>query len=240
MRRDEGWDSDIEDTGPAQQPIGVPGAMTPQQMTGQKPSFAPAGSVPTPAVREGEMDMGVELSGYGLCDSYLLYRVILSLSNFRFFFLRQGVKVTTDEITDLVKLLGLDDEDSKDLISGLDFTAPKLEMDPKPVAKPEAKETAPPPPTPVTPPQRVIPTLVVETEATTTEPESVNEETDDDSELDEPLPLHARKITRKRTDERPLQSPLKPSGNSLSQILEAEGTAAPASKKEPEAASSIV
>lgn len=46
--------------------IGVPGVVTPEKITGQRPSFAPTGSKPAPAVREGEMDLGDHLEGYGL------------------------------------------------------------------------------------------------------------------------------------------------------------------------------
>ena len=38
----------------------------PEKITGQRPSFAPAGSKLVPAVREGEVDLGDHLEGYGL------------------------------------------------------------------------------------------------------------------------------------------------------------------------------
>ncbi|KAF8328230.1 uncharacterized protein EI90DRAFT_3017858 [Cantharellus anzutake] len=115
LRLDEDWDEAIDGkTLEAQPAIGVPGVVTPEKITGQKPSFAPAGSVPIPAVREGEVDLGEVLEGYGL----------------------QGVKITPDEITDLVQMLGLNDEESKDLIGGLDFSVPKP-------ATPSTTDTAP-------------------------------------------------------------------------------------------------
>ncbi|KAF8312139.1 hypothetical protein DL93DRAFT_2043844, partial [Clavulina sp. PMI_390] len=103
LRRNDPWDPDLDDDyNLEERPTGVPGAYTPNQMTGHTPSHAPAGSVPQKAVREGEMDMGDHLEGFGL----------------------QGVKVTADDLADLVKSLGLDDENTKDLIGGLDFSTP--------------------------------------------------------------------------------------------------------------------
>lgn len=53
--------------------------------------------------RMNELDLGDELSGYGL----------------------QGLKVTQDELTDLIAQLGLDSGDAGDLVKGLsDFTDP--------------------------------------------------------------------------------------------------------------------
>ena len=66
LRRNEEWDPELEDRMLGTQAIGVPGAFTPNQMTGQTASVAPEGSVPGLAVRPGEMDLGDELSGYGL------------------------------------------------------------------------------------------------------------------------------------------------------------------------------
>lgn len=47
--------------------------------------------------REGELDLGDELSGYGL----------------------QGLKATEDELRDLIAELGLDGDDAGDLLKGL-------------------------------------------------------------------------------------------------------------------------
>ncbi|KAF9455079.1 hypothetical protein P691DRAFT_770166 [Macrolepiota fuliginosa MF-IS2] len=97
---------------PEAKPVGVPGAMMPLQMTpehlkkkilAQPPPSPLAGGAggrkkPIPVnKRVGEMDLGDELSGYGL----------------------QGVKVTEDELLDLVKDLGLDDDAAGDLVKGL-------------------------------------------------------------------------------------------------------------------------
>ncbi|TDL28625.1 hypothetical protein BD410DRAFT_781140 [Rickenella mellea] len=103
LRLDEEWDEEL-DAGrsslPAR-PVGVPGASTPQQVTGHKPSYA---ATPSP-LRKGvkEMDMGEELPGFGL----------------------QGLKVTDDEIADLVKDLGLEGDEATDLVKGLSSNAPE-------------------------------------------------------------------------------------------------------------------
>ncbi len=113
LRLSEKW-NDNEDSllsGPAlppAKPVGVPGAMMPLQMTPDRlkkkilaqPPASPlaGGKKPIPVnKRVGEKDLGDELSGYGL----------------------QGVKVTEDELLDLVKDLGLDDHDAGDLVKGL-------------------------------------------------------------------------------------------------------------------------
>lgn len=97
---------------PEAKPVGVPGAMMPLQMTPEhlkkqilaQPPKSPlsgsgsGGKKPIPVnKRVGEMDLGDELSGFGL----------------------QGVKVTEDELLDLVKGLGLDDDAAGDLVKGL-------------------------------------------------------------------------------------------------------------------------
>jgi hypothetical protein len=122
LRLSESW-KDNEDsllTGPKlppAQPIGVPGAMLPLQMTpehlkkkilAQPPKSllssgggggSSSSSRPTPVnKRQGvEVDLGDELSGFGL----------------------QGVKVMEDELLDMVKDLGLDDAAAGDLVKGL-------------------------------------------------------------------------------------------------------------------------
>jgi len=103
LRIKDKWDPDI-DEGPtlAVKPVGVPGASSPLQMTpdrlkskimAQPPASPLKGKVLPVNKRVGEFDVGDELSGYGL----------------------QGVKVTEDELRDLVAELGLDgDEAVKD------------------------------------------------------------------------------------------------------------------------------
>jgi len=104
LRRKDKWDPDIDEgPTPAVKPVGVPGASSPLQMTpdrlkskimAQPPASPMKGKVLPVNKRVGEFDVGDELSGYGL----------------------QGVKVTEDELRDLVAELGLDgDEAVKDL-----------------------------------------------------------------------------------------------------------------------------
>ncbi|KAJ3564978.1 hypothetical protein NP233_g7940 [Leucocoprinus birnbaumii] len=93
---------------PEAKPVGVPGAMMPLQMTPDRlkqkilaqPPKSPLADSKKPIPvnkRVGEKDLGDELRGYGL----------------------QGVKVTDDELLDLVKDLGLDDDAAGDLVKGL-------------------------------------------------------------------------------------------------------------------------
>lgn len=82
--------------------------MTPDRLKSKIMAQAPAsplkGRVPVNK-RVGEFDVGDELSGYGL----------------------QGVKVTEDELRDLVAELGLGGDDAGDLVKGLTdpTTSPK-------------------------------------------------------------------------------------------------------------------
>ncbi|KXN83890.1 hypothetical protein AN958_00970 [Leucoagaricus sp. SymC.cos] len=93
---------------PPAKPVGVPGAMLPLQMTPEhikqkilaQPPKSPLANAKKPVPvnkRIGERDLGEELSGYGL----------------------QGVKVTDEELLDLMKDLGLDDDAAGDLVKGL-------------------------------------------------------------------------------------------------------------------------
>lgn len=94
-------------------PVGIPGASSPMQMTPdhlkskmfpQTPSPSPLrGKIVPVNKRTGELDMGDELSGFGL----------------------QGVKVTKDELQDLIAELGLNGDEAGDLAAGLtDMTNP--------------------------------------------------------------------------------------------------------------------
>lgn len=102
LRLNETWDEDIDGDRPAPpvQPVGVPGASSPSQMTNHKPSFAASPS-PLRSKNKGqspqEFDVGTELVGFGL----------------------QGVKVTDDELRELVEELGLSDADAGELVKGL-------------------------------------------------------------------------------------------------------------------------
>jgi len=128
LRLKDKWDPDIDEDRPAPvvKPVGVPGASLPLQMTpdrlkskimAQAPASPSIGKVPVNK-RVGEFDVGDELSGYGL----------------------QGVKVTEDELRDLVAELGLDGDEAGDLVKGLTnaATPPKQSLDsdsPKPAAE---------------------------------------------------------------------------------------------------------
>lgn len=126
LRLKDKWDPDIEEDrpAPAAKPVGVPGASSPLQMTperlkskimAQAPTSPLRGKAPPVNKRVGEFDVGDELSGYGL----------------------QGVKVTEDELRNLVAELGLDGDDAGDLVKGLtDVATP-----PKQAAAPSSENT---------------------------------------------------------------------------------------------------
>ncbi|KAK0208159.1 hypothetical protein DFS33DRAFT_1301689 [Desarmillaria ectypa] len=108
LRLKEPWNPDVDEDAPAPlvRPIGVPGAMMPLQMTPEhlkskilaKPTSSPLARSQIPVnKREGDFDISTEISGYGL----------------------QGVRVTEDELRDLVAELGLDGDDAGDLVKGL-------------------------------------------------------------------------------------------------------------------------
>jgi len=110
---------------PTVKPVGVPGAASPLQMTPDhlKSRMYPQGTAPlssplskkTPVnKRTGELDMGDELSGFGL----------------------QGVKVTQDELLALMAELGLDKSESGESSTvGTGTTKPLKKL--KPVKEPE-------------------------------------------------------------------------------------------------------
>ncbi|KAH7344823.1 hypothetical protein B0J17DRAFT_636966 [Rhizoctonia solani] len=107
FRLNEPWGAEEEALTPAptpQKPIAVPGVATPSQITGQRPSFAPSPSKPpkksTP--RTKSVDIGAEL-GFGL----------------------DGVKVTEEEMLELVESLGLGGDDAGDLVKGLGLSSSK-------------------------------------------------------------------------------------------------------------------
>ena len=117
MRLKDKWDPAIDEDRPAPvaKPVGVPGASSPLQMTPDrlkskilaKPPPSPLKGKALPVnKRVGEIDVGEELSGYGL----------------------QGVKVTDEELRDLVAELGLNGDEAGDLVKGLSdaTTPPKL------------------------------------------------------------------------------------------------------------------
>ncbi|KAL1748572.1 hypothetical protein HDZ31DRAFT_27439, partial [Schizophyllum fasciatum] len=110
LRLNETW-HESESAGPVlpQQPIGVPGAMTPLEMTPERlkpmitqraPSpLGPNAPKPVPVNKRKTvlLDAGEVFSGFGL----------------------QGEKVSENELADLVAELGLDGDEAGDLIKGL-------------------------------------------------------------------------------------------------------------------------
>ncbi|KAJ6621589.1 hypothetical protein B0H10DRAFT_1789366, partial [Mycena sp. CBHHK59/15] len=118
LRLKESWDADIDQDHPPlqEQPIGVPGALMPLQMTPEHirskiiaQSSSPLkgkGSIPVNK-QTNAFDVSTELSGFGL----------------------QGVTVTEDELRDLVAELGLDGDEAGDLVKGLSNAAAKKESD---------------------------------------------------------------------------------------------------------------
>ncbi|QRW19168.1 SH3 domain-containing protein [Rhizoctonia solani] len=107
FRLNESWGEEDEAFAPTsvpQKPIAVPGVATPSQITGQSPSFAPSASKPlkksTP--RTKSIDVGSQL-GFGL----------------------EGVKLTEEEMLELVESLGLDGDDAGELVKGLGLSSSK-------------------------------------------------------------------------------------------------------------------
>lgn len=109
LRLNESWAADEEESAPPAQPVGVPGAVAPLQMTpdrlrkkilAQPPeSSSQCEKIPVNK-QENTFDVSTELEGYGL----------------------QGVRVTDEELRDLVAELGLDKDDAGDLVKGLSGT----------------------------------------------------------------------------------------------------------------------
>jgi SH3 domain-binding glutamic acid-rich protein len=111
LRLNESYIMDEDHPTPPAQPVGVPGAASPLQMTPdhlRSKMFAQSSSplkgkgsrIPVNK-RENDFDVSTELGGYGL----------------------QGVKVTEDELRDLVAELGLEGDDAGDLVKGLSGSA---------------------------------------------------------------------------------------------------------------------
>lgn len=123
FRLNESWGEEDEAITPApspQKPIAVPGVATPSQITGQRPSFAPSPSKPLKksAPRAKSIDVGTEL-GFGL----------------------EGVKLSEEEMLELVESLGLGGDDAGELVKGLGL----------PSTKAPSKSASDKPPAPVAP-----------------------------------------------------------------------------------------
>ncbi|KAF8609563.1 hypothetical protein BDV93DRAFT_148086 [Ceratobasidium sp. AG-I] len=126
FRLKEAWGEEDEALAPTpapQKPIGVPGVATPLQVTGQKPSYSPSPSKPhkrTPGAES--IDIGSEL-GFGL----------------------EGLKVSQEEMLELVESLGLGGDDADDLVKGLGLSSkipkPKFEITPAPAENTGTQDT---------------------------------------------------------------------------------------------------
>jgi len=110
LRLNDPWEADEEDKAPPAHPVGVPGAVAPLQMTpdhlrkkimAQPPESSLKGKQVPINKRSGLFDVSTELEGYGL----------------------QGVRVTDDELRNLVEELGLGGDDAGDLVKGLSVSS---------------------------------------------------------------------------------------------------------------------
>lgn len=144
--------------------------------------------------------------------------------------------MTADDLEELVKSLGLDDKDAKDLVGGLDFSMP--------VPAPAGAKNSPAPETPHPPPEsRSAPGSSgayhedVSKEVTASDGEESDTGTDvsDVGELPPAPRLRPGIQARKRTDERPMVSPLTPSGDSQSEsTIQGLNTQQPKSPQPPD------
>ncbi len=107
-------------------------------------------------------------------------------------------------------MLGLDDAESNDLISGLDFSVPTKPTEPSTATQPK------------TPPPKPIISTAVEPEEQGHEPQEG--ESDDDSGLDELPDPGTPRVIRTRTDRRPLQSPMTPSSSKSIDVIDKKGS----------------
>ncbi|KIY70153.1 hypothetical protein CYLTODRAFT_371410 [Cylindrobasidium torrendii FP15055 ss-10] len=135
LRLKEDWKPDDWESNQANLPtgpVGVPGAMTPLEMTPErlrdKIKMQPTGSSlkPVPINKQSDadkVDLGEQISGFGL----------------------QGLKATEDELADLVAELGLDGDAASDLVKGLRGNVSEGEDDRLPSPSPEAKKPLPTP-----------------------------------------------------------------------------------------------
>ncbi|KAN0100498.1 hypothetical protein V8E55_000482 [Tylopilus felleus] len=103
LRLNETWNVTVDEDrpAPAAKPVGVPGAVPVSQMTPEhhKPKIYPRDpDTPLkPVNKRNDYDISTELEGFGL----------------------QGVRVTDDELTELVKDLGLDGDEAADMVRNL-------------------------------------------------------------------------------------------------------------------------
>ncbi|EPQ60525.1 hypothetical protein GLOTRDRAFT_135198 [Gloeophyllum trabeum ATCC 11539] len=125
LRLNESYDPDVDGERPAPptQPIGVPGALSPAQSLplGHSPTPSPGPSPlkskdKKPVNKKRQIDVGEELVGFGL----------------------QGVKVTEDDLRDLMEELGLEGEEAEGLVKGLSGASDSKPKEPE--AKKQDKE----------------------------------------------------------------------------------------------------
>ncbi|KAJ7071170.1 hypothetical protein C8F01DRAFT_1046997 [Mycena amicta] len=125
LRLKETWDADIDGDGATSapvQPIGVPGAFSPLEMTPEhvrtqviaEYKASPLKNKGVPLNKRDDLfDLSTELSGYGL----------------------QGVQVSEQELLDLVAELGLDGDEADDLVKGLSNAKTEEPVEAEEVAK---------------------------------------------------------------------------------------------------------
>ena len=122
LRLKESWSVDVDEDRPAPvaKPVGVPGAVPVSQMTPEhhKPKIFPQdpGTPLKPVNKRNDFDISTELEGFGL----------------------QGVRVTDDDLQQLVKDLGLEGDEAADMVRSLggeagtsDSSKPPTEAKPK-------------------------------------------------------------------------------------------------------------
>ena len=109
LRLNESYDESEDRLAPPPQPIGVPGAASPLQMTPDRLKPQVLARPPSPLKakvpvnkREEELNMGQELEGFGL----------------------QGVNVTEDELQQLIAELGFDEDDAGKVAKALSGAPP--------------------------------------------------------------------------------------------------------------------
>lgn len=122
----DSWNAEVDEDRPAPvaKPVGVPGAVPVSQMTPEhhKPKFFPQDpDTPLkPVNKRNDFDISTELQGFGL----------------------QGVRVTDEDLRELVKDLGLEGDEAADMVRSLGGQASTSNTS-KPAIedKPEAEAT---------------------------------------------------------------------------------------------------
>ncbi|KAF8560230.1 SH3BGR-domain-containing protein [Imleria badia] len=119
LRLKEGWNAVVDEDRPAPtaKPVGVPGAVPVSQMTPEhhRPKFFPQdpGTPSKPVNKRNDFDISTELEGFGL----------------------QGVRVTDDDLRQLVEDLGLDGDEAADMVRSLGGEASRSNSSREPEAE---------------------------------------------------------------------------------------------------------